>query len=47
MFAIARDCGATFTLGSDAHALAELDNIYLASELAQRLGLGEDRLLHI
>ena len=28
-------------------ALAELDNIYLASELAQRLGLGEDRLLHI
>ena len=28
MFAIARDCGATFTLGSDAHALAELDNIY-------------------
>lgn len=47
MFAIARDCGATFTLGSDAHALAELENIYLASELAQRLGLGEDRLLHI
>ena len=47
MFAIARDCGVMFTLGSDAHALAELDNIYLASELAQRLGLGEDRLLHI
>ncbi len=40
MFAIARDCGATFTLGSDAHALAELENIYLANDLAQRLGLG-------
>ncbi|MGI5883872.1 MAG: PHP domain-containing protein [Candidatus Spyradocola sp.] len=47
MFAIARDCGVTFTLGSDAHAVADLANIHLANALAQRLHIGEDRFLSL
>lgn len=47
MFSIARDCGVTFTLGSDAHALDELGNVDLSRRLANRLGIGEDRFLHL
>ena len=47
MFSIARDCGVTFTLGSDAHALEELGNVDLSRRLANRLGIGEDRFLHL
>lgn len=47
VFSIARDCGCTFTLGSDAHSVKELDNIHVAVKMAQRLGIGEDRFLRI
>lgn len=46
-FAIARDCGVTFSLGSDAHALAELDCIQLSVQLANRLRIPEDRFVHL
>jgi histidinol phosphatase-like PHP family hydrolase len=45
LFAIARDCGVTFTLGSDAHAPGELSCIHLAAQLADRLSIPEDRFL--
>lgn len=47
MFSIARDCGVTFTLGSDAHSLPELDNIRLAMQLAQRLSIPDDHFLQV
>lgn len=47
MFSIARDCGCTFTLGSDAHALRELCFVELAMQLAQRLSIPDDRFAHI
>ena len=47
MFAIARDCGAVFTLGSDAHARTELNAIFLAQKMAETLGIGEERLLQL
>lgn len=47
VFSIARDCGCTFTLGSDAHHPAELDDIHLAVKMAEKLGISDDRFLNI
>lgn len=47
MFSIARDCGVTFSLGSDAHSLKELDALKIAARMADRLHLTEDRFLHL
>lgn len=47
LFSIARDCGCTFTLGSDGHNPVELEQIHLAVKMAERLGLSEDRFLKI
>ncbi len=47
LFSIARDCGVTFTLGSDAHAPKELEYIHLAAQLATRLAIPDDRFLRL
>ena len=47
VFAIARDCGCTFTIGSDAHSMDRLPEISKAVLMAQKLGIDEDRFLVI
>ena len=47
VFAIARDCGCTFTIGSDAHSMDRLPEISKAVLMAQKLSIDEDRFLVI
>jgi DNA polymerase (family 10) len=43
---IARDMGADFSLASDAHAVAQLDDMYYALALARRAWIGPERVLN-
>lgn len=47
LFSIARDCGVTFTLGSDAHTLDGLNTIHNAVTMANNLNIPDDRFLRI
>lgn len=47
VFSIARDCGCTFTMGSDAHSVFALEYIDYSVKMANKLGIGEDRFLKI
>ena len=47
VFAIARDCGCRFTMGSDAHSMDRLPEISKAVAMANKLGITEDRFMAI
>jgi histidinol phosphatase-like PHP family hydrolase len=46
VFAIARDCGCTFTFGSDSHSPADFDTFVRAEEMARALGLTQKHLFN-
>ena len=47
VFSIARDCGCTFTMGSDAHSMDRLPEISKAVAMANKLGITENRFMAI